>query len=310
MRATARRLVAAVRGETRVGATALAARAGALLAAEVAAGALDAAGLATLARALVRAQPAMASLCRLADAVLATFDRAPTPTAVADAVAAFEARVQAEAAAIEAAATVVVPPGATVFTLSASSLVERALLRLHREGRGVRVVCFESRPLREGAALAARLGAAGVPTELWIDAAAARCVARGAAGARGERASVVLVGADTLAPAGLLHKIGTLGLALAARAAGVPLYALAGTEKLLPALVAGALDQPRPAGQVLRGAPAGLAVVNRYFDLTPLALLTGVVTAEGVRAPEAVGAAAAAVRLHAALAAELASPGG
>jgi translation initiation factor 2B subunit (eIF-2B alpha/beta/delta family) len=133
-------------------------------------------------------------------------------------------------------------------------------------------------------------------TELWVDAAAARCLAR---------ASLVLVGADTLAPVGLVHKIGTLGVALAARYYRVPVYALGGGEKLLPRLVAGALSQRRPRRELLRRAPPALGVANYYYDLTPLELLAGVVAEGGVLAPETVAAAAAAVAPQPELVAEL-----
>ena len=292
--------VAAIRGETRVGATELTTRAGALLVEEAteraAAGRLTQATLAGLARALVRAQPAMASICRLANAVLLAA-HPPTAEAVARAVAAYEADARTAARDLEVRGAELVPNGGTVVTLSASSLVERAIVRSHDDGRRFRVLCLEARPKREGAALAARLAAAGVATELWVDAAAARCVTQ---------VSVVLVGADTIAPAGLVHKVGTLGLALAARHYGVPAYALAGTEKMLPVLVAGALDQRRPRGEVARGAPRTLTVANYYFDLTPLDLLAGVVTEGGMLAPEQASGAAAAVGLHPLLRLELA----
>jgi translation initiation factor 2B subunit (eIF-2B alpha/beta/delta family) len=261
-----------------------------------AAGRLDRPALARAARALIRAQPAMAAIARLADAVLAAVGDAPTAPAVVAAVQAFDARVRRAAAAIEREAVALVPPGGTVLTLSASSLVERTLLRAHRDGRGPRVICPESRPGREGAELARRLAAAGVPTELWVDAAAARCLAT---------TSLVLVGADTLAPAGLVHKIGTLGLALTARDRGVPVYTVAGSEKLLPALVGGALTQHRPASEVLRRAPRGVLVANYYYDLTPLSLLAGAVTEHGRLTHDAITAAATAVPLQSEIATEL-----
>ncbi len=296
-----RRAAAAIRADTRSGATALTARAGAALraiAAEAEAeGHLDAALLAAAVRALVRAQPAMASICRLGDAVLAAAGEAPTAAVVAAAVAAFEISSAADAAAAVERAVALVPNGGRLLTLSASSLVERTVLAAQGTGRRVHVVCLESRPGREGAALAARLADAGVPTELWIDAAAARCVAD---------VQVVLVGADTVAPAGLVHKLGTLGLALAARHHGVPVYALAGATKLLPGLVAGALTQRRPAGEIARGTHRNLRVENYYYDLTPLALLDGIVMGRDLELPARVAASAAAVRLHPLLAAALA----
>src|SRR5262249_40055765 len=156
--------------------------------------------LADDARALVRAQPAMASICRLADAALRA---AAEPEAVAAAVARFDAAMGAAAAAAEARAAAPGPGRGAALPPSAGSLVERALGRAHGDGGAFRVLCLEARPRREGAALAARLAGAGIATELWVDAAAARCVGT---------ASVVFVGADTIAPSGLIHKIGTLGL--------------------------------------------------------------------------------------------------
>jgi len=296
------RAAQAIRADTRSGATALTVRAGAALrslAAEAEAeGRLDAALLTDAALALVRAQPAMASICRLGAAVLAAASGQPRAASVAAAVATFDEQSTADAAAVVSRAVALLPDGGRVLTLSASSLVERALLAAQGAGRRLGVVCLESRPRREGAALAARLADAGLPTELWIDAAAARCLAA---------AQVVLVGADTVAPAGLVHKLGTLGLAIAARHEGVPVYALAGASKLLPRLVAGALTQRRPASELARGARRNLRVANYYYDLTPLALLDGVVVGADLCSPEQAAAAAAAVHLPAALTAALAA---
>ena len=57
------------------------------------------------------------------------------------------------------------------LTISASSLVERAILAAAGAGRGPRIVCLESRPALEGVALAGRLAAAGLRVTLVTDAA-------------------------------------------------------------------------------------------------------------------------------------------
>src|SRR5439155_757572 len=57
----------------------------------------------------------------------------------------------------------VLPGRAVVLTLSSSEVVYRALLAARRRGRLARVVVAESRPGREGEALARRLAARGVP---------------------------------------------------------------------------------------------------------------------------------------------------
>jgi len=149
--------------------------------------------------------------------------------------------------------------------------------------------------------LAERLAAAGCRVTLAVDAAGPSLV---------QDVGAVLLGCDTLATGGLVHKVGTLGLALAARRFGVPVYALTGPEKLLPALVRGALgdggppDEPFALGSpgAAAGVQPGLTVANPYFDLTPLDLLAGVVLPDGLLAPSEAGRRAADRAVHPALA--------
>ena len=115
------------------------------------------------------------------------------------------------------------------------------------------------------------------------------------------RAGLVLLGGDTLSPAGLVHKVGTLGLALAARRHGAAVYALVGREKWLPAPVRGALDDGGPPGELLPGAPPGLAIANPYFDLTPLDLIDGIVGPTRRRPAAEAGRLAERVVVHPAL---------
>lgn len=93
---------------------------------------------------------------------------------------------------------------------------------------------------------------------------------------------MVLVGADSVAPAGLTNKAGTAALAMVARQCTVPLYALAGSEKFLPAAypVRRVIGE-KPAGEILARRPRGLRIINRYFDITPLPEFRAVVTEKG-----------------------------
>jgi translation initiation factor 2B subunit (eIF-2B alpha/beta/delta family) len=84
-----------------------------------------------------------------------------------------------------------------------------------------------------------------------------------------EDADLVLVGADAVTEEGVVNKLGTRLLALAAAGAGVPCYAVAGTTKLLPA----AAWAPERA---------------RLYDRTPPAALDGVASDDGVLGPGAV----------------------
>ena len=113
-----------------------------------------------------------------------------------------------------------------------------------------------------------------------VDGAAAALMAAG-------EVDAVLTGADRIAANGdVANKVGTYGLAVAARQHELPLYVVAPTSTLDPRLATGA-DIPieeRDATEVSARFPAR----NPAFDVTPAGLVTAVVTEEGVhRAPYA-----------------------
>ena len=111
------------------------------------------------------------------------------------------------------------PSGATILTLSHSSTVAAALPDLLP--REVRIL--ESLPGREGRALARRLP--DLRTVLFPDAA----MGRAAVGA-----DLALVGVDSFDAGGaLVHKVGTLPLALVCRYRGIPFYAAGNSLKLV-----------------------------------------------------------------------------
>ncbi len=236
------------------------------------------ADMAEVGHVLMAAQPAMASFFTLANTVLQAAERAPLEAkraAVQATARGFAAQVARRGAKLAEACLPLIPENASVITLSASSAVEGALRRAHDAGRLARVICSESRPLNEGVGLAERLGAVGIPVFLTTDAALPSLV---------RQASLVLVGADTVAPLGVVNKAGTYPLALTARRAGIPVVALAGSEKFLPPGIAEAATltgEERPPDEVLAPVPVGITVINRAFDLTPLDLITQAVTERG-----------------------------
>jgi methylthioribose-1-phosphate isomerase len=158
---------------------------------------------------------------------------------------------------------------------------------LHQAGKRVAVLADETRPLLQGSRLTAwELSRAGVPVTVITDNMAASRLRRG-------DVRCVLVGADRIAANGdVANKIGTYGLALAARAAGVPFYVAAPSSTIDAATPTGAAIpiEERAAGEVSgwRGhpaAPAGVAVWNPAFDVTPAELVTAIITDRGVVAP-------------------------
>lgn len=256
------------------------------------------ADLAEVGRFLAVAQPAMAPLWRLANIALWAAERAPVGekrAAVEQAARAFAVGLTTSAAGAVAGAAATLPAHAVVVTHSASSVVEATLRHAHTQGRLRRVIVSEARPLVEGVALARRLAGAGIPVTLVTDALAPSLV---------DEADVVVVGADTVAATHVVNKAGTYPLALAARAAGTPLMVVASSEKLLPASLfdaEGAVGEGRDAAQVLAQAPPGVTILNRQFDLTPLDLVTWVVTEAGPLRRDDVIAACEAIVVHPAL---------
>jgi methylthioribose-1-phosphate isomerase len=158
---------------------------------------------------------------------------------------------------------------------------------LHQAGHRVAVIVDETRPLLQGSRLTAwELAQAGVPATLIADGMAASRLRRG-------DVSCVIVGADRIAVNGdVANKIGTYGLALAARAHNVPFYVAAPSSTLDPNTPDGAhipIEERAPdevAGwRGHRTAPDNIPVWNPAFDVTPAALVTAIITDRGVFQP-------------------------
>jgi methylthioribose-1-phosphate isomerase len=199
---------------------------------------------------------------------------------------------QALCEAIGRAGLSVVPEGATVLThCNAGALatggIGTALAPVylaHAAGRRVRVVADETRPLLQGSRITAwECTRAGVPVTVITDNMAASRLRRG-------DVTCVIVGADRIAANGdVANKIGTYGVALAAREHGVPFYVAAPYSTFDAATPDGAaipIEQRR--AEEVRGfdgrasAPAGVEVWNPAFDVTPAALVAGYITDRGL----------------------------
>ncbi|WP_280473746.1 S-methyl-5-thioribose-1-phosphate isomerase [Nocardia asiatica] len=168
---------------------------------------------------------------------------------------------------------------------------------LAERGAIEQVLVDETRPLLQGARLTTwELAEAGIPHRLTIDSAAAWAMATG-------QVDCVLVGADRVTANGdVANKIGTYGLALAARHHGIPFVVVApeSTRDLAMATGREIVVEERAAAEVtgfggVATAPAHTEVFNPAFDVTPAELVTAVVTEHGVvhRSDRSPGAAVA-----------------
>jgi ribose 1,5-bisphosphate isomerase len=249
--------------------------------------------LRTLASELAHARPSMAPLATtVAHAWAAGWPSGAHPRPeTADASLNALSRVRAEAARLAAAwdeASQAIAGHArtllhgTVFTHSRSGTVERVLTTLAAEpGRLARVVVTESRPGGEGVATARALAAAGLPVTLVADA---------ALGLEMDQVTSVVLGADSLrADGSLVNKVGSYPLALAARTAGGPVYVLCETLKIAPEVWPLVLEEMDPAELLPMPIP-GVTVRNVYFDRTPAAYLSAIITERGILAPADVNA--------------------
>lgn len=190
---------------------------------------------------------------------------------------------------------VLLPSGARVLTYCNTGMLATGgygtafgvLRHAHEQGRGIRVITCETRPVLQGARLTAwELQQTGIPATLITDNAAGALMRSG-------EIDVVVVGADRIAANGdVANKVGTYTLAVLARAHRIPFYVAAPLSTV---------DLSTPDGSVIPieerspeevttvagvpVAPAGISARNPAFDITPHALVTAIVTEAGVIRP-------------------------
>ena len=180
---------------------------------------------------------------------------------------------RAVAGAAKLAAQLVTAREPWIATLSTSGGVLAAIRELAASGSTVRVLVAESRPRLEGRDTARALAEAGIESWLVADAALPLLVSQ---------ASAVWIGADAVTEVGVLNKIGSYTVALAAREHGVPLWAIATRRKLLPAATPALRIREMPPAEIWEEPAPGVRPRNVYFEMVPAALLRGVVVEDAV----------------------------
>ena len=149
----------------------------------------------------------------------------------------------------------------------------------HAAGLPVHVWVSETRPRNQGLLTAWELAEAGVPHTLIADNAAGLLLMQG-------KVDLVIVGADRIAANGdTANKVGTYLKALAARAHGVPFYVAAPLSTVDFACSSGREIpiEERAADELGAGS---VPVANPAFDVTPAALISGIISECGVAAAD------------------------
>ncbi len=156
------------------------------------------------------------------------------------------------------------------------------------EGKKIRVVAGETRPVLQGARLTAwELMQDGIPVTLITDNMAGTLMRQG-------KIHVCVVGADRITANGdVANKIGTYSVAVLAHAHGIPFYVAAPSSTIDLSMASGdqiPIEQrdPREVTHV-RGkapiAPDGVEVFYPAFDVSPARLISGIITEKGIFAP-------------------------
>ncbi len=151
-------------------------------------------------------------------------------------------------------------------------------------GKKVAVIADETRPFLQGARLTAwELQKDNIPVTLICDNMAGYLMSKG-------EIDCVIVGADRIAANGdVANKIGTYTVAVLAKEHNIPFYVAAPVSTIDLSLSDGSQIpiEERDARELthikdIQLAPAGIAVSNPAFDVTPQRLVTAIITENGV----------------------------
>lgn len=150
------------------------------------------------------------------------------------------------------------------------------------QGKEVKVIATETRPRQQGARITVYEALSdGIPTTLIVDSAVGIAMSRG-------MVDKVIVGADRVTRTAVANKVGTFMIALAAKYHGIPFYVAAPQTTLDLASDSANISieerDPREVTEIrgIRITPKGVKVFNPAFDVTPLELVTAVITDGGV----------------------------
>jgi len=158
------------------------------------------------------------------------------------------------------------------------------IIQAHQQGKKLKVLVTETRPLLQGARLTAwELKQANIPFTLITDSMAGYFMSKG-------EVDCVIVGADRIALNGdTANKIGTYSLAVLAKEHKIPFYVAAPLTTVDPSLNSGdeipiELRSPDEVTHIqgISIAPEGVEALNPAFDVTPHPYITAIITEGGI----------------------------
>ena len=152
-------------------------------------------------------------------------------------------------------------------------------------GKNINVICDETRPRGQGASLSVwEMQQEKIPVKLIPDVASGFLMSQG-------KIDKVVIGADRIAKGGVVNKIGSFMVAMAAREHDVPFYVAAPLSTFdFDASIFDTVIEERDGDEVryyggARICPEGTEVINPAFDITPTEFITGIITEKGIIDP-------------------------
>ena len=153
------------------------------------------------------------------------------------------------------------------------------------DGKNINVICDETRPRGQGASLSVwEMQQENIPVKLIPDVASGFLMSQG-------KIDKVVIGADRIAKGGVVNKVGSFMVALAAKHHNIPFYVAAPYSTFDNEIsIYDTVIEERDGDEVryyggARICPEGTEVINPAFDITPKELITGIITEKGIIDP-------------------------
>ncbi|MFX1298078.1 MAG: translation initiation factor eIF-2B [Promethearchaeota archaeon] len=169
----------------------------------------------------------------------------------------------------------------TILTHCHSSAVVEILKMAHNEGKKIKVIVSETRPMFQGRKTAKTLSEIGIETTMIVDSSMRWIV-------RHKPIDLILIGADSITVEGtVLNKIGSKLLALVAEENNIPFYVAATMLKYNPESAFGDLEviEMRNEKEIWEVPPPNLKILNPAFETISRDLISALITEIGVFPP-------------------------
>jgi ribose 1,5-bisphosphate isomerase len=168
--------------------------------------------------------------------------------------------------------------GGVYLTHCHSSTVVSMFIKARKKGKQFAVIATETRPKYQGRITVGELIKAGFEDVTLIIDDVAPSIIEG----RIKHIDGVFIGADLLSQNGFVNKVGSLGIAYAAKLSNIPLYSLSILLKYDPRPYSAKIIEQREGSEIWPDAPTGLQFYAPAFDYVPYKLGVKLICEDGI----------------------------